>query len=296
MRKHPPSTHMNYDFLVNFETLNRARNPINKQLNYGDFSRNWQDFRIYTYLLLDENADSEAVEVKMHSLLEERLGRLFRTAGVELNPYLQKLTDIHLKSNLEGELGPNSDESYVYIFSVVAIFVLLIACINFMNLSTAHSENRAKEVGMRKVVGADRFQLIKQFLSESIIFTFVASVIAVISVLFLLIPFNAIADKNISGSDLINVQTISSLIGLVIIVGIVSGSYPAFLLSAFRPVEVLSGKMHKGASGGLLRKILVVVQFSISVFLITGLSIIFSQMEYIKNRSINNENNKFNSR
>jgi len=286
MKKHPSSTHMNYDFLVNFETLNRARDPINKQLYYGDFSRNWQNFRIYTYLLLDENADPEAVEVKMRSLLEERLGRLFRTAGVELNPYLQKLTDIHLKSNLQGELGPNSDESYVYIFSVVAIFVLLIACINFMNLSTARSENRAKEVGMRKVVGADRFQLIKQFLSESVIFTFVAAVIAVISVLFLLASFNAIADKTISGQDLINVQTISLLIGLVIIVGIVSGSYPAFLLSAFRPAEVLSRKMLKGASGGLLRKILVVVQFSISVFLITGLTVIFSQMEYIKNRPL----------
>jgi putative ABC transport system permease protein len=292
MKKHPSSTHMNYDFLANFETLNRARDPINNQPYYGDLSRNWQNFRIYTYLLLDEHADPRAVEVKMRSLLEERLGRLFRTAGVELNPYLQKLTDIHLKSNLQGELGPNSDESYVYIFSVVAIFVLLIACINFMNLSTARSENRAKEVGMRKVVGADRFQLIKQFLSESIIFSFVASVIAVISVVFLLGSFNAIANKNISGHDLINIQTISSLIGLVIIVGIVSGSYPAFLLSAFRPAEVLSGKRHKGASGGLLRKLLVVVQFSISVFLIIGLSIIFSQMGYIKNKPLgfNKEN------
>jgi putative ABC transport system permease protein len=222
----------------------------------------------------------------MRALLEERLGRFFRIAGVELNPYLQKLTDIHLKSNLEGELGPNSDESYIYIFSVVALFVLLIACINFMNLSTARSETRAKEVGIRKAVGADRFQLIKQFLSESSIFTLFASVLAGIAVLLLLIPFNAIADKNISGSDLINSQTIILLIGLVIIVGIVSGSYPAFLLSAFRPAEVLSGKMRKGASSGLLRKILVVVQFSISVFLIIGLSIIYSQMEYIKNRHL----------
>ncbi len=292
MKKHPPSTHMNYDFLVNFETLNKAINPVIKQLNYGDLSTNWQNFRIYTYLLLEKNADSEAVVVKMRTLLEERLGRGFRIAGVELNPYLQKLTDIHLKSNLEGELGPNSDESYIYIFSAVALFILLIACINFMNLSTARSETRAKEVGIRKAVGADRFQLIKQFLSESSIFTLFASVIACFAVLFLLIPFNAIADKNISGSDLINSQTIFSLIGLVIIVGAVSGSYPAFLLSAFRPAEVLSGKMRKGASSGLLRKILVVVQFSISVFLIIGLSIIYSQMEYIKNRRLgfNKEN------
>ena len=286
MKKHPASTHMNYDFLVNFETLNVAIDPVNKQLYYGDITTNWQNFRVYTYLLLEKNADPEAVNVKMRTLLEERLGRLFRTAGVELNPYLQKLTDIHLKSNLEGELGPNSDESYIYIFSAVALFVLLIACINFMNLSTARSESRAKEVGIRKAVGADRFQLIKQFLSESLIFTLFASVLACIAVLLLLAPFNAIADKNISVSDLINSQTIILLIGLVIIVGIVSGSYPAFLLSAFKPAEVLSGKMRKGASSGLLRKILVVVQFSISVFLIIGLSIIYSQMEYIKNRRL----------
>jgi len=286
MRKHPPSTHMNYDFLVNFETLNRVVDPINKQPYYGNLAENWQNFRIYTYLLLDAHADPAVVEAKMQTLIEERLGRMLRTAGVELNPYLQKLTDIHLKSDLEGEIGPTGDESYIYIFSAVAIFILLIASINFMNLSTARSENRAKEVGIRKVVGADRVQLMKQFLGESIMFTLLSSVIAGIAVLFLLAPFNTIAEKKISASNLINGQTISLLIGLVIIVGFVSGSYPAFLLSAFRPAEVLSGKKHKGASGGLLRKILVVVQFSISVFLIIGLSVIYSQMSFIKNRPL----------
>jgi putative ABC transport system permease protein len=286
MRKHPPSTHMEYDFLVNFETLNKAIEPVNKQLLYGDLSRNWQNFRIYTYLLLDTNVDPSTVEAKMQTLLEKRLGRMLRTAGVKLNPYLQKLTDIHLKSNLEGELGPTGDESYIYIFSAVAIFILLIACINFMNLSTARSENRAKEVGIRKVVGADRAQLIKQFLGESLTFTFFASVVAGIAVLLLLNPFNVIAEKKIAASSIINLQTILLLLGLIIIVGIISGSYPAFLLSAFRPAEVLSGKKHKGTSGGILRKILVVVQFTISVFLIIGLSVIYSQMRYIKNRPL----------
>jgi putative ABC transport system permease protein len=269
-----------------FETLSRAIDPINKQPYYGDITRNWQNFRIYTYLLLDANADPDIVDTKMRAMLEEHLGMMVRAAGVELNPYLQKLTDIHLKSNLEGEIGPTGDESYIYIFSAVAIFILLIACINFMNLSTARSENRAKEVGIRKVVGADRGQLIKQFLGESLTFTFVASIFAGIAVLFLLSPFNAIAEKNISASSLINVQTVLLLIGLVLIIGVASGSYPAFLLSAFRPAEVLSGKKHMGASGGLLRKILVVVQFAISVFLIIGLSVIYSQMGYIKNRPL----------
>ena len=287
MKKHPPSTHMNYDFLVNFETLNRAIDPINKQPYYGNLSEDWQNFRIYTYLLLDANADPESVENKMRTLLEERLGsRVLRAAGVELNPYLQKLTDIHLKSNLEGELGPTGDESYIYIFSAVAVFILLIACINFMNLATARSENRSKEVGIRKVVGADRFQLIKQFLIESILFTLFASVIGGIAVLLLLTPFNAISDKNIAVSSLINGQTILSLIALVIVVGVASGSYPAFLLSAFRPAEVLSGKKHRRGSGGMLRKILVVVQFAISVFLVISLSMIFDQMRYIRNRPL----------
>jgi putative ABC transport system permease protein len=286
MKKHSPNTHMDYDFLVNFETLNRAIDPINKQLYYGDLSQEWQNFRVFTYILLDDNADPDTVEDKMRVMLEKRLGMILRTAGVELNPYLQKLTDIHLKSDLEGELGPTGDESYIYIFSAVAVFILLIACINFMNLSTARSENRAKEVGIRKVVGADRRQLIQQFLGESFTFTLVATVIAGTAVLVLLRPFNAIAEKNISVSGLLNGQTILLLIGLVIIVGMASGSYPAFLLSAFRPADVLSGKKHKGSSGGLLRKILVVVQFAISVFLIIGLTVIFGQMRYIKNRPL----------
>ena len=286
MKKHPPTTHMDYDFLVNFETLNKAIEPVNKQLLYGDLSRNWQNFRIYTYLLLETNANPGTVEAKMRTLLEERLGRLMRTAGVELNPYLQKLTDIHLKSDLQGELGPTGDESYIYIFSAVAVFILLIACINFMNLSTARSQSRAKEVGIRKVVGADRVQLIKQFLGESLTFTFLASIVAAIAVFFLLTPFNIIAEKNISASSLMNGQTLLLLLGLVIIVGFVSGSYPAFLLSAFHPAEVMSGKKRLGGSGGLLRKVLVVVQFAISIFLIIGLSVIFSQMGFIRNRPL----------
>jgi putative ABC transport system permease protein len=286
MKKHPTSTHMNYDFLVNYETLNRAIDPVNKRLYYGDLANDWQNFRVYTYLLLEANADPVALEAKTRALLEDRLGPQIRAVGIELNPYLQKLTDIYLKSNLEGEMEPAGNESYIYIFSAVAVFILLIACINFMNLSTARSESRAKEVGIRKVVGADRAQLIKQFLGESITFTFFASILAAIAVLALLNPFNAIAEKNFSVSSLINVQTVLLLIGLVFVVGALSGSYPAFLLSAFRPADVLSGKKHRGSSGSLLRKILVVVQFAISVFLIIGLSVIYSQMGYIKNRPL----------
>ena len=286
MKKHPASTHMNFDFLVNFETLNRAIDPVNKQPYYGNLSRDWQNFRIYTYLLLDTKADPDDVELKMQAFINDRLGKILRTAGVELNPYLQKITDIHLKSNLEAELGPTGDENYIYIFSAVAVFVLLIACINFMNLTTARSENRAKEVGMRKVAGADRFQLIKQFLTESILFTLFASVIGVIAIILLLAPFNTLAEKNISFSEIISIQTILSLLALIFIIGVVSGSYPAFLLSSFQPTEALKSKRRKGGASGFLRKILVVVQFAISVFLIISLAFIFSQMQYLRNRPL----------
>lgn len=286
MKKHPPSTHMDYDFLANFDTLNRAIDPVNNQLYYGDLSQEWQNFRIYTYILLDANADPGDVEDKMQRLIEERLGMMIRAAGVELNPYLQKLTDIHLKSDLEGEIGPTGDESYIYIFSAVAIVILLTACINFMNLSTARSESRGKEVGIRKVVGAERSQLINQFLGETMSFALIASILAGIAVIFLLTPFNAIADKNISPWSLVNVQTILFMIALIFITGFISGSYPALLLSAFQPTAVLSGKKILGGPGGLLRTILVVVQFTISVFLIIGLTVIYRQMRYIKNRPL----------
>ncbi len=284
MKKHPPSTHMDFDFLVNFETLLKAKEPPGR-LSYGNLSR-WQNFRLLTYLLLEEHANPEAVEAKMPAFLEKHLGQLARTPGVEFSPYLQKISDIHLRSHLEGEISPNSNESYIYIFSAIAIFILIIASINFMNLATAWAANRAKEVGMRKVVGAARPQLIKQFLMEYLLMSFLASVIAVVSGLLLLSGFNALTGKNVSVSDILNVHTLLVLAGLGMVLGLMSGSYPAFFLTAFRPVEALSGRLRLGSSGRLLRKILVVAQFTIFVFLIAGLSIIFAQMNYIRNRNL----------
>ncbi len=284
MKKHPASTHMDYDFLVNFETLLTAKEPPGR-LSYGDLSQ-WSNFRLLCYLLLEENALPETVEEKMPAFLTTHLGQLARTPGVEFSPYLQKISDIHLRSHLEGEISPNNNESYIYIFSAVAIFILFIASINFMNLSTAWAANRAKEVGMRKVVGADRSQLINQFLTESIMMTFVAAVIAVAVVFLLLSEFNALTGKSISPAEIFQVRSLLALVGLPLILGLISGSYPAFFLTAFRPVDVLSGKLRLKSSGGLLRKILVVFQFAISVFLIIGLSVIITQMTFIKNRSL----------
>jgi putative ABC transport system permease protein len=284
MKKHPVSTHMDYDFLVNFETLLTAKEPPGR-LAYGDLSR-WSNFRILTYLLLEENTEPETIEEKMPAFLGRHLGQLARTPGVEFSPYLQKISDIHLKSHLEGEIGPNSNESYIYIFSAVAVFILMIASINFMNLATAWAANRAKEVGMRKVVGAARSQLIKQFLTESVLMTFLAAALAVTVVLLLLSEFNALTGKHVSMSAIFHAPILLALAGLPLLLGLISGSYPAFFLTAFRPVDVLSGKLRLRSSGGLLRKVLVVVQFAISVFLIVGLSVISTQMTYIRNRNL----------
>ncbi len=284
MKKHPASTHMDYDFLVNFETLLKALEPPGR-LAYGDLNL-WQNFRILTYLLLEENSDPETVEEKMPAFLKAHLGALARAPGVEFSPYLQKISDIHLKSHLEGEIGPNSNESYIYIFSAVAVFILLIASINFMNLATAWAANRAREVGMRKVVGAARTQLIGQFLTESILLTFLAAGIALAFVLLLRLEFNALTGKNVPISEILRAQTLVPLFGLSLALGLISGSYPAFFLTAFRPVEVLGGKLSSRSSGGLLRKILVVVQFAISVFLIVGLSVVSTQLRYMRNQDL----------
>ena len=284
MKKHPASTHMDFDFLVNFETLLKALEPPGR-LSYGGLDQ-WSNFRILTYILLEDNADPVSVEEKMPAFLGRHLGQMARAPGVEFRPYLQKISDIHLRSHLEGEISPNSNESYIYIFSAVAVFILIIASINFMNLATAWAANRAKEVGMRKVVGAARSQLIKQFLAESILITFFAAFFAVAVGLLLLAEFNALTGKNVAASDILQIYTLLPLAGLALFLGVISGSYPAFFLTAFPAAEVLSGKLRLKSSGGPLRRILVVIQFAISVFLIVGLSVIFTQMTYIKNRKL----------
>ncbi|MFC1563405.1 ABC transporter permease [candidate division KSB1 bacterium] len=285
MKKHPRTSHMNFDFLASIDTIREARDVSGFPI-YGNLLNNWQQFGIYTYILLQENADPDIVEQKMKAMLDERLGRMFSTFGIELSPYLQKMTDIHLESHLDNEIEPNSDIKLVYIFSAVAVFILIIASINYMNLSTARSAARAKEVGLRKVAGAYKKQLIVQFLSESIIFALIASVIAAAVVVLLLPAFNSVSGKELVIGTLLNPQMFLFLTAMFIGVGLISGSYPAFLLSMYRPSEVLSGNIKSRGSSALLRKILVLVQFSLSVVLIIAFSTVSRQMEFINNKDL----------
>jgi len=216
----------------------------------------------------------------------------FKASGGALKYYLQPLTSIHLHSNIDAELEPNSDIKYIYIFSLIALFILLIACVNFMNLATARSFSRAKEVGMRKVLGSDRLQLIRQFLLESILLTFLAVLIAIVLAAFLLPYFNDIAGKQLAIhlSDLWFILPV--LIGVAIVVGILAGSYPAFFLASFKPVRVLKGSGARTTRKSHLRSALVVFQFTISIALFICTFIVYSQLKYVQEKRLgfNKEN------
>ncbi|WP_114936272.1 ABC transporter permease [Mucilaginibacter endophyticus] len=246
-----------------------------------------------TYVLLKPNSNVPRLESKLNAVMKEGLKgsttmnySKFTAGGNYFKLGLMPVTDIHLKSNRVMELGANGNSQYVYIFAAVAIFILLLACINFMNLSTARSANRAREVGVRKVLGSSRSHLIFQFLAESLIVTFTAAIIAVLAAWALLPLFNHLSNKQLT----INAQTITwlipALLSIVIIVGILAGSYPAFFLSAFQPINVLKGKISTGFKGGAFRSTLVVFQFSISIFLVIGTLVIYNQLNYIQNKDL----------
>ena len=196
------------------------------------------------------------------------------------------LTDIHLHSNKSYEFEANGNVAYVYIFSVIAIFILLIACVNFMNLSTARSANRAKEVGIRKVAGSLRSNLITQFLTESVLVSFFSLLLA-LGIAALLLPlFNQLAGKQMSVFTLFSSWLLPVLIALIVVVGCIAGSYPAFYLSSFQPVQVLKGGIAKGFKSSWLRSGLVIFQFFISITLIIGTIVIYNQLNYIRSREI----------
>ncbi len=277
VRNVPRNSHFTFNYLIPITTFPPAlRMQILAQ---------WLAVTGFTYIQIDENANPEDVLTKMSQILERKTGQQARQFNIHFTLHLQKMTDIHLHSSLEFENGPNSDIKYIYIFSAIAIFILVIACINFMNLSTAKSANRAREVGMRKVFGAFKTNLVTQFLSESILMALMSFVLAFTIVWLVLPQFNSMSDKTLSMQSLNNPQIIASIVGIVAFTGIFAGSYPAFFLSAFRPVIVLKGLLSKG--GGItFRKVMVVLQFSISIALIISTFVVLSQLSYMKNKHL----------
>jgi len=238
---------------------------------------NWGFNSFYTFVMLEPSASAENLNQKLTDYLKK-----YNDENTD-ELVLQPLTDIHLFSNLGYDLRNRGDIKYVWIFSALAVFVLLIACVNFMNLTTARSANRAKEVGLRKVVGANRPQLIRQFFSESILMALFALVIALFLLEFLLPLFNTLSGKQLASAWINNPTLLLGFIGLALLTGICSGSYPALFLSSFQPVRILKGTMASSEANPLFRKVLVIFQFSLSVFLIIGTLIISRQLAYMRN-------------
>ena len=274
----PPTSHFTFDGLISFTTW---------ETFYPDTDDAWFWNAFYTYLLLQEGTDKARLEAKIPDFIERHMGEQSRQIGMgyAMLPLIP-LTDIHLTSHRTWELATNGNRAYLYIFSAVAVFILLIACINFMNLATARSAERAKEVGLRKVVGARRAQLTGQFLSESFLMTLLAMLLA-LGLCGVLMPFfNTLTEKTLGLGSLLNGTNVAWLVGIVLVVGAVAGGYPALVLSGFRPARVLKGEFRSTDQGTWLRKGLVVFQFAISMILIVGTAVVMRQLSYLQAQNL----------
>ncbi len=282
----PVNSHFHFDFLLAAEGLDEAKQA------------SWLSNNFQTYFKLRENADPKSLEAKFPSFVkthvEPELSQLlgegstiesFTSGGGKLEYGVQPLVDIHLTSNLMGEFEPNFDITYIYLFVAVAIFILVIACINFMNLSTARSANRAKEVGIRKVMGSYRSHLIRQFLMESILLSFISFLIAVPLVSVLLPFFNELTGRELS-LPFLQLNFYGIMISGAVITGVLAGIYPSFFLSGFKPISILKGNVSLGMKSGLIRSSLVVFQFAVSIILIIATIAVFNQLDYIQNKNI----------
>jgi len=281
----PSQSHFHFSFI----------RPIHD--TYHDDQGDWLSNNYASYVLVSPGVTQASLQTKVNATinnyLAKQLEQVLHTSANDLkkggNHFLypvMPLTDIHLHSNKSYEFEANGNVAYVYIFFVIAIFILLIACVNFMNLSTARSANRAKEVGIRKVAGSLRSNLITQFLTESTLLSFLSLMLALLIVWLLLPLFNQLAGKQMSVFTLFFSWLLPVLIALILVVGCIAGSYPAFYLSSFQPVQVLKGSIAKGFKSSWLRSGLVIFQFFISITLIIGTIVIYNQLNYIRSREI----------
>jgi putative ABC transport system permease protein len=280
--KVPVNSHFHFDFFVSMENVPESR------------STSFMTSGFNTYLVLQKGYDYKKLEAKLPMIVDKYIGgqlqqgmgmtiEQFRKAGNDIGLYLQPLTDIHLHSDYTNDLEPEGDVRYVYIFGAIALFMLLIACINFMNLSTAGASKRAREVGIRKVLGSMKWELVRQFLTESILLTAIAFILAMVLVYVTLPFFNSFSGKDLSFHLAANAWVIPLMVLFVLVTGIFAGSYPAFFLSSFKPVKVLKGKFTSGRGSIGLRSGLVVFQFFISIILIVSTTIVYKQLGYIQN-------------
>jgi putative ABC transport system permease protein len=277
MENFPANSHLKLDFVCSIETYYVLSNRDVEE---------WMNFNNYTYLLLEEKADASRFAEKFPAFIDSYLSNMKKALGGNLGFFLQPITDIHLRSNLGYEMPGTGDVAYVYIFSAIALFILIIACINFMNLSTARSAGRAKEVGLRKVMGAEKGMLIRQFLMESMLYCVISFVFALVLIWIAMPVFSSLSGVKLSFLLGDMPWLIPAFIGFTLITGLMAGSYPAFFLSAFEPANVLRGTLKSGASSSRFRSVLVVSQFVISIALLAGTSVMLNQLRFMKNKDL----------
>jgi len=285
LKKYPGNSHIKFDFLGSLESTEFINSPF------------WMSYRVLTYVRLKEGYDPDLMEAKFPDMIkkyvgpqweqvtgtpmEESLGR-----GVKYGYFLQPITDIHLDSDLEGELEPGGNVGYIYLFSLIALLLIIVASINFINLTTAQSSTRAREVGIRKVAGSTRSKLIIQFLTESVLLSYVALLIGVVLVWSVLPYFNTLAGKELSLDLAHNKLLLPSLLILGLFVGLLSGTYPGLFLSSLQPVIVLKGKAGSGLKSRYLRGILVIFQFSVAILLFICTILVSRQMSFIQHKEL----------
>jgi len=269
----PHNSHFRFDALISRNT---------RPQNQGG----WGGFGVFTYIQLPAGYDLNKMYASLDTIVKQKVNPIFEQYGISVKYELQRITDIHLHSKIQDEAEAGGDISYIYIFAAVAGFMLIIACINYMNLATARSANRAKEVGIRKVMGSQRSQLIYQFITESVVIALIALVVSLALIYLLLSTFNSLSNKEIPFSYILQAPVLLSLFGVVLFAGIVGGSYPAFYLSGFNPVSVLKGKHSAKGGSVLFRKSLVVAQFAISIFMLISTLIVFDQLAFLRNKDL----------
>ncbi|WP_242617505.1 ABC transporter permease [Cecembia calidifontis] len=282
MQDIPDNSHFKADFLATMELVTDFYG------GYEQMMKNFGSNNFGTYLLLREGADIASIEARIPDFLNRHIqvgeDGTMPSTWTALHPW--RITDIHLHSNLDSELEPNSSIEYVYIYTAIAIFILLIACVNFMNLATARSAKRALEVGLRKVLGAEKELLVGQFMSETILMTMMAAVLALVLAWLALPVFGNFTGKELSLNLLHHPEYLLGLLILVIVVGMIAGSYPSLFLSGFQPVKVLKGTYKIGSIHEKLRSALVVGQFAISIILIVAVLVVINQLNFMKNKEL----------
>ena len=269
----PKSSHLIAEALVSWKSA------------FPDGDMSWGQWGVHSYVLVNEGVTKEALQVKLDTTVARYIAPIFDPLDIKVKMVPMLLKSIHLTSDFEAEAEPVGNKQYVQIFTAIAIFLIIIASINYMNLATARSARRSMEVGLRKVMGAQRSGLIGQFLTESILITLIALVLSLLVIIAAVPGINNLVGTNLVIEGLLHTNVILAVIGIVFITGFLGGCYPAFFLSSFQPAAVLKGGGSK-AGGKLLRKVLVTLQFSISIFMLIGTLVIYAQMQYVRSKDL----------